>query len=351
MQNLFQPNYNSFKIILLIGFCTFLLWLFILQNVQSQNFEIKKIQLKNLKDPKIEPKNDKNLFYIDTYRMLSNYSMKKSLKIGKRQACAIESGARLNPNLNVFVMYMANQSHQQQYLTVTPILEAVMTYSNVKFVTVEHASFIKDTPLEEFFINQLPQSQYPIEHASDAYRLLVLWLYGGIYLDTDVISLKSSENSPENFACDDGEGDLVSNAIMKMKRNEKITKMFMTYITENWNPTEWGANGPIAITSVISRVCNTNSTSEMIKMGNCDGFYILPQEVCYPIPWPQWRSLFNFNKHLADKVMKMINSSMTIHLWNNLSKRHKIDVNRDTAFNRIAQIYCPRVFQSMKMRK
>jgi lactosylceramide 4-alpha-galactosyltransferase len=258
--------------------------------------------------------------------------------------------ARLNPHLSVYVIYVAPGS--KQYLTVTPALEALMEYSNVKFVSAEQIPFAKDTPLEHFFINQLPHSRFPIEHASDAYRLLTLWLYGGTYLDTDVISLGSIEATPANFACDDGEGDIVSNAIIKMSgsgggegKRRKLAEMFMSYMSEHYTADEWGTNGPIVITSILSQICRTNSTSEMIKMGSCNGFHILPESACYPIHWSQWRVLFAAPN--ADKVMKMINGSMTIHLWNNLSKRHKINVDKDTPLSRIAQIYCPRVYSTM----
>ena len=42
----------------------------------------------------VEPKDDKNLFFIDTFRMQSEYNERRAMNIGKRQACAIESAGK-----------------------------------------------------------------------------------------------------------------------------------------------------------------------------------------------------------------------------------------------------------------
>lgn len=239
-------------------------------------------------------------------------------------------------------------SQLNQYLKVTPEVAALLTYSNLKFVSVELSSFTARTPLDNFFSNKsVFESNFVVVHVSDAFRLLLLWKYGGVYYDTDVISLLTVENQPQNFACDDGEGDILSNAIIRLdaKIGRHFAETFMDYMSDHYNGAEWGTNGPIVITKCLSQMCRTNSTKEMIKMEQCDGFHVLAQKTCYPVDWWHWKKLFD--ERYADNIMKMINGAMTIHLWNTLSKRKKINIDKDTAFNRIAQIYCPRVFESM----
>ncbi|CAG9806665.1 unnamed protein product [Chironomus riparius] len=303
--------------------------------------------LTDITDESVEPKNDKNLFFIDTFRMQLKYKQARALKIGKRPACAIESAAILNPHLNIYAVYITREKRPK--LQLTPELSALIQYPNLKFVFINHNSFPIGSPLGSFFINnhEITKSQYVIAHMSDAYRLLILWKYGGIYYDTDVISLKTAENTPQNFACDDGEGVIVANGIMRLDthKGRTLAEMFIKYMTENYDADEWGTNGPIVITKVLSEICKTESISEMVEMENCDGFYVLPRKICYPIPWSRWKGIFNENH--VDKMMSLINDSMTLHLWNNLSKRRKIEVEEDNLFNRIAKDKCPNVFGAM----
>lgn len=224
-----------------------------------------------------------------------------------------------------------------------------MKYSNLKFVSVYHNSFPIGTPLGGFFINNqdIHESEFVVAHMSDAYRLLILWKYGGVYYDTDVISLKSVENAPKNFACDDGEGDIVANGIIRCdsQKGRKFTEMFMKYMIENYEADEWGTNGPIVITKVINEICKTESIKEMIEMGNCDGFHVLPKKICYPVPWTLWRRIFNEKR--VRRTMRMMDESMTLHLWNDLSKKRRIEVELDSVFNRVAKEKCPNVYKVM----
>ncbi|XP_070502772.1 lactosylceramide 4-alpha-galactosyltransferase-like [Chironomus tepperi] len=315
--------------------------------VTVRNIQRNLLILTDITDDSVEPKNDQNIFFIDTFRMQPKYKQRKAMNIGKRQACAIESAALLNPHLNIYAAYITREKRPK--LRLTPELQALIQYPNLKFVSINHNSFPIGSPLGTFFINndEIMKSEFVIVHMSDAYRLLILWKYGGLYYDTDVISLKTAENMPQNFACDDGEGDIVANGIMRFDRHKgrNLTEMFIKYMIDNYNADEWGTNGPIVITKILRDICKTESIKEMVLMENCDGFHVLPRKICYPIPWSKWKGIFNENR--ADKMMKLINESMTLHLWNNLSKRKRIDFGEDNLFNRIAKEKCPNVFKVM----
>lgn len=59
---------------------------------------------------------------------------------------------------------------------------------------------MKDTPAEKFYQSgELFTSKYLIEHMSDFLRYIVLYKFGGIYLDTDVIVQKNLDELPVNF--------------------------------------------------------------------------------------------------------------------------------------------------------
>lgn len=61
-------------------------------------------------------------------------------------------------------------------------------------------AFVNGTPAEDFCRNgKLSTSKHLIEHTSDLFRLIVLYKYGGIYLDTDAIVQKNLDELPANF--------------------------------------------------------------------------------------------------------------------------------------------------------
>lgn len=62
----------------------------------------------------------------------------------------------------------------------------------------------------------LEKSKYFTSHLSDVLRFLTLWKFGGIYLDMDMIVLKSLENFDANFACAESEV-FVNAALLSLK--------------------------------------------------------------------------------------------------------------------------------------
>jgi len=61
----------------------------IVRNIKSNLLILTDITLDS-----VEPKDDKNLFFIDTFRMQFEYNERRAMNIGKRQACAIESAGK-----------------------------------------------------------------------------------------------------------------------------------------------------------------------------------------------------------------------------------------------------------------
>lgn len=118
-----------------------------------------------------------------------------------RQACAIESAAKLNPEWDVFLLFASpvgfiNDSQAQQ-----PILSALQTYSNIHMRNVNLWTYAKDTPIGKWLLDgQLFQSKYLNSHTSDFLRYLSLYKWGGTYLDLDVVVQQSFDQIPSNYA-------------------------------------------------------------------------------------------------------------------------------------------------------
>lgn len=127
----------------------------------------------------------------------------------------------------------------------------LLSYNNVKIRRLNYENYIKDTPLEHFYKSRkLESSKYSFSHASDILRYLSLWKYGGLYLDLDVIVLKSLENLPPNYAGYDSENIAVG--VLNFAATgpgHHLAELCVDDLKHNFNGDTWGHNGP----GVISR--------------------------------------------------------------------------------------------------
>lgn len=73
-------------------------------------------------------------------------------------------------------------------------------YKNIQYLNINLDTFVDDTPVKLFYQSgELFTSNYLVEHMSDFLRFSVLYKFGGIYLDTDVVVQKNMDNLPANF--------------------------------------------------------------------------------------------------------------------------------------------------------
>lgn len=100
-----------------------------------------------------------------------------------RQACSVESAARRS-GLSVNVIMFSKVLHLKDNATCN------LYKSNfpIKFYSIDLDTFTQDTPLELFFSSsKLSNSEYSAVHKADALRLLMVYKFGGFYLDLDYV--------------------------------------------------------------------------------------------------------------------------------------------------------------------
>lgn len=143
------------------------------------------------------PTSGKTIFFHETSCSLNGVA-----KLSGRQACAIESAAKLNPTRDVFVLFAApvgflNETHE----SLSPIFRALISYPNIHFRTLNLWTYGLNTPLEKLISNnELFMSQYLNSHVSDFLRYLTLYKFGGTYMDLDVVVQKNLDTLPPNYA-------------------------------------------------------------------------------------------------------------------------------------------------------
>lgn len=247
--------------------------------------------------------------------------------------------------MNVFVAFVSR--HGDDKVRSSPAVRSVLSYSNVFFNKLDLVEFSRETPLQEFIRSgKLQNAKFVVSHTSDVLRLLMLWKYGGTYLDGDMIVQKPLDSVLPNYACDET-CNALNGAILNLDQSESghgLAEIFMKDLAARFNGSDWGCNGPMLFTRVLQKLCKTNETQKMIEMKTCEGFHVLPSNFCYAIPGLSWEKFFN--ETFADDVLKLTNESLVVHLWNNMSKKSLLRVNSTAAYVQLAKRYCPKVMAS-----
>lgn len=108
-----------------------------------------------------------------------------------RQACAIESAAKANSNSDIFVLFVTPVGFGKNGSELPPILQALQSYPNIYFRNLNITKAVANTPAEKWIPSgELFKSKYLSVHMSDFLRLVVLFHFGGTYMDLDYIIIK-----------------------------------------------------------------------------------------------------------------------------------------------------------------
>lgn len=209
-----------------------------------------KLKLDSLQDiSEVKVRRGKSIFFHET--SCTSHSEGK-IVIASRQACAVESAARVNPNSDVYLLYSSPGILKLKENTESDkFLKALLSYKNVKLLHLDYEKYTRNTPVEELYQSgKLEKSAYPWIHASDVVRFLTLWKYGGIYLDLDVVVLKNIDGLNPNFAGLESD-QAVAIGIMNFSPNgigHYHVKSILNDIKGSFQGDQWGYNGPGAIT-------------------------------------------------------------------------------------------------------
>ncbi|XP_064535245.1 lactosylceramide 4-alpha-galactosyltransferase-like [Drosophila montana] len=297
-----------------------------------------------------QPKPGRTIFFIETTRVIrpKPEMINNMLQLTARQACAIESAALHNPTFEVFVLfagptyrYYENSSQHQQ-----PIIDAILSYTNVKLRQLNLKRFATGTPIEDWVkYGYLFSSSFLINHISDLIRLISLYRFGGIYLDMDVVVLRSMEDVPLNYAGAESNTD-VANGVLSMAPTgfgHEFAKSCLLDFQQHFDGGAWGTNGPGVITRVAKRICGTANISLMLEnRTRCQGFNVFNRTAFYAIPPGDSRHFFQ--PQYLEQTLVRTKDSYLVHMWNQLSKVFHIKVGTRTAYGKYAEKNCPRSY-------
>lgn len=207
----------------------------------------------------------------------------------------------------------------------------IWTYGNSKFIdgaTVRDASAIISE--DHVFLNK--RGSYA--SFSDIFRYQILHIFGGLYVDTDVIALKShiyfpehsflvTERTPQNSLIVNN--NIIYNPKPKMGNIIDLARVYANRFPKN--EINWSELGPKLITSLVS--LNENHGFKIYKpnFGNTIDYWRCPEDL------------------IESQKTPIPNESLFLHLYNEMWNRKSIDKNskhhNNSVFEKLAQIYEP----------
>uniref|UniRef100_A0A1A9WK52 Gb3_synth domain-containing protein n=1 Tax=Glossina brevipalpis TaxID=37001 RepID=A0A1A9WK52_9MUSC len=265
-----------------------------------------------------------------------------------RQACAVESAALHNRRNQVFVLFAAPR-YVDAFLSENSRTKALLRYKNIRFRNVNLWSYVMNTPSYEWLRKgALFTSTCLVSHISDFLRFLTLWRFGGTYLDTDTITLKSLRYLPPNYAGIETKFNVAA-GVMNFANDgfgHELAEKCLLYFLKNYKYNEWNTNGPGVITHVACEICNSTNIRMMPYLKTCQGFHVHPYKIFYAISYPYWEDFFKPN--MTQSVLKKLQQSYVAHFWNKLSADRNFTIGDGCAYDILAQENCPLVYNAEK---
>ncbi|CAG9865108.1 unnamed protein product [Phyllotreta striolata] len=344
---------KCFNILLCFGVATLLVILFETQYLPFKIYRLfypsgsiycYRIQTESLPEiTDITPRKGKSIFFHETSCKSFLYD---KIFISSRQACAVESAARTNPNYDVYLLFTSPGLLKFEGDESDDILKALSTYDNIKMFHLDYEKYTKGTPLENLYTSgKIEDSIYAQSHASDVLRYLTLWKYGGIYLDLDVIVTKSLEDIQPNYAGIESNKNVAAGVLSfdSTGKGHEMAEKCVDDLKHNFNGHDWGNNGPGVITRLLKSLCGVQLAKDMIGK-DCGGFTAYPPHTFYPVPWEKWKMYFDENSTKA--VLNMAKDSVAVHVWNKHSERTSLPLTSGAPYMYFAKKYCPKVIEA-----
>jgi lactosylceramide 4-alpha-galactosyltransferase len=190
---------------------------------------------------KRNPNDTGKIFFLET----SFRSDLQGFTMNLRQACSIESAAKMNPERAVEVLFATKLSPENREFhlnfsisfcqlndeipgtrKMNFILDKLEnSYENLFLKSIDLLEFSERTPLEGLMKSgKVLKSKYLMEHLADVLRLLTLWKFGGTYLDLDVIVKDPIESIGQNFACEES-SSTVANGLLNFDIEGEASKI------------------------------------------------------------------------------------------------------------------------------
>ncbi|XP_030072881.1 alpha-1,4-N-acetylglucosaminyltransferase [Microcaecilia unicolor] len=270
----------------------------------------------------------------------------KTLEPSFLTLCAVESAARMYPDRPVFFYMNGLSKHmilgENSKHRALPMLSKI---PNVHLQPLDFEEMLKDLPLNYWYqkINMSTECLWTLI-SSHAFRLALIWRYGGIYFDTNVISLKPIPD--KEFVVCAYNLTHISNRIFGFPQNHQFLWDCMENFVKSYKGAAWGSKDPQLITRVLKNWC------ELPKLKNqedskCQNISYLHPIRFFPIPSGKQEKYFQ-----TWDSKNTFENSYGLYFFNHMSHRHKqVVVGNNSLGEHLYIQYCPNTYEILVQNK
>ncbi|XP_004589508.2 lactosylceramide 4-alpha-galactosyltransferase [Ochotona princeps] len=256
--------------------------------------------------------------------------------------CSVESAARTHPEARVAVLMKGlpgGNASLPRHLGIS----LLGCFPNVQLLPLQLEELFAGTPLAAWYAAARGRWEpYLLPVLSDASRLALLWKFGGIYLDTDFIVLRSLGNLSNALGTQSRY--VLNGAFLAFERGHSFLALCMRDFVAHYNRWVWGHQGPQLLTRVFKKWCSTRSLAESHA---CHGVTALPREAFYPIAWQNWRKYFE--EVSPEELTRLLSATYAVHVWNKKSQGTRLEATSRALLAQLQARYCPTTHEAMKM--
>ncbi|NXX82872.1 A4GAT galactosyltransferase, partial [Urocolius indicus] len=255
--------------------------------------------------------------------------------------CSVESAARTHPGTRIVVL-MKGLENGNASLPNHWAFSLLSSFPNVEFQTLDLTELFSGTPLAKWFLQaQKRWEPYFLPVLSDACRIAIMWKFGGIYLDTDFIVLKNLKNLTNALGIQSH--DVLNGAFLSFEPKHEFMELCLQDFVDNYNGWIWAHQGPLLLTRVFKKWC---SIHEIQNDMSCKGVSALSPEALYPVPWEDWKKLFEAISSL--ELQKLLKNTYAVHVWNKLSHGTRLEISSQALLAQLYSQFCPATYARMK---
>ncbi|OCT81142.1 alpha-1,4-N-acetylglucosaminyltransferase [Xenopus laevis] len=253
--------------------------------------------------------------------------------------CAIESAVRVYPDRPV-VFFMkgltdiTSEEDEKRAKEKFPSL----SFENVYIFPLRMEELFKDTPLLKWYQKVDPKKErFWIHNLSDGCRMAMIWRYGGLYFDADVISMRPI---PEKNFLTAEHHHTSGSSVFGLTPHHSFAWRSLNDFVQNYNGDVWGNQGPTLFTRVLGQLCELHDFKSLDNFV-CGNISFLHPERIYPIPYANWKRFYE----VWDKL-PTFNNSYALHLWNYMNSQEKrtVNIGSNTLVENLYKQYCPSMY-------
>ncbi|XP_035779121.1 lactosylceramide 4-alpha-galactosyltransferase-like [Anopheles albimanus] len=282
--------------------------------------------------------------YSNVYFIETSEPFKSAASFDARHACAIESAALANPTKNIVVLLATWGDFTDFEQLHVPDIVPLRRYRNVFFRRLALDQLAEDSGIGQILKEkELYKREDGAAYLSELLRLAVLFRYGGIYLDLDVITLKPLDFENPNFFGIETVY-FAGSSVMGMDRSDFGHSFAYSCLRDFqfFHKKDQVDNGSIVVTYKLLQACNVNFVQDILTEGCGNRLKVYPRHVFHPFDSNTVSMLFDPDR--VQEVKDVIADSFTVHLRHQNSQNIQSPKKAETGYNMIARKYCPNVY-------